>query len=159
MSMGTFLKKFDLFSFLLGLCLSTCVFAVYSIVVGQQSSLVSFEKKQACQALRSEIEGWLDETYAEPLYDQVEMDDLFYSPGRDTCVYTYRVWARDEGLTPSFYLEDALTNEKLFEIWLSEDSSVSKNGESVDRFDEVVKEYKDPLNNLDDLPVSKHLRR
>lgn len=135
---------------------------IFLIIIGigvyirnKNQNIVSFEKKQKCQALQSELENRLEQDYTKPLYEETELDELFYSYGRDSCIYTYRVWGTGKIGKPSFYLVDVLTNQKLFEIWLSDD--IVKNRNLMDRFDEVVEKYKDPQNSLTDLPISKHL--
>lgn len=144
-------------SFTVGLIFSIILFSIYTGIINNKETSISFEKKQKCQNLQSEIEKRLKETYTKPLYENVELDDLFYSIGRDTCVYAYRVWSTGEISKPSFYLEDALTNEKLFEIWLFNEDDIKKQVNLIDKFDEIIKKYKDPKNSLNDLPISEHL--
>jgi Ca2+/Na+ antiporter len=108
-----------------------------------------FSKKMECQKLQTELEKKLKETH-----EEISFDKIFYSPVIDTCLYTYRVWYKDDLGKPSFYLADALTNANLYSMISLKDNDPATFSKLFNRFNEVVSDYENANTDINNLPES-----
>ena len=79
-----------------------------------------FNKRAECSSYRSEIEqilqkiedDWFSYDYPEAM---VELDAVFYSPVKNTCLYSYSFSAyADKGFIKTLQINDYFTNELIF---------------------------------------------
>ena len=80
------------------------VFFSLSVKQEKQAEADLFQKKQECASYRDVIEKELE---ARPL--SVSLDQIFYSPSRSSCLYSYQSYT-----LRSYYIADYLTNENIF---------------------------------------------
>jgi len=104
-----------------------------------------FDKKSHCAGYKSQIEAELEKMYFENPKTGTQiyysLDKIFYSPSRNSCLYTYSGMTLVKGkLTwQDFQLKDYLSNELLTSVMVvvGEDNLLDKQN----TFDSIVKDY------------------
>jgi len=102
-----------------------------------------FEKKQECIKYKINIEEEIDGKNTEKWFQEsfYELDQIFYSPIKNSCLYSYkRVWLQNNLTIRSFldyFIVDYLTKDMIFEtnIW-------AENTESLKTYNEKIRELK-----------------
>lgn len=90
------------------------------ILSGCNMSNELFEKKQECANYENEIEQeitiqnkWLQESF-------YELDQIFYSPTQNSCLYSYKWISRQNNFTEKnildYFIADYLTKDIIFQI-------------------------------------------
>jgi hypothetical protein len=104
---------------------------------------VSFEQKQKCAIYKKDIESKFEKNNNEekPIEYQY-LDEVFYSPKQDSCLYTYNgmfgLKAKERYTTR--YLVDALTGSVLLQTTTISEGKFDMNADT--NFSELLKSYK-----------------
>lgn len=73
----------------------------------------SFEKKKVCASYKNSIEKKL-ETQSIKDVTIFRLDEIFFSPARNSCLYSYKGWLLMKEAQEDYFIADFLSNENVW---------------------------------------------